>query len=122
MTYALGSGAEKRLEDFIGRIGGVLGNVKRRESFACYAMGLLGDGERKSVEPIAARACPDPERVDAVHQRLLHFVTDSAWSDLDVRLEAANYALDALTKQAPIETWILDDTGFLKQGSHSVGV
>ncbi|EAU63808.1 transposase [Stigmatella aurantiaca DW4/3-1] len=85
-------------------------------------MGLLGDGERKSVEPIAARARPDPKRVDAVQQRLLHFAVDSKWSDRDVRRVAAQYALEAMTKREPMEAWIVDDTGFLKQGKHSVGV
>ncbi len=86
-----------------------------------YAMGLLGDGERKSVEPIAARACPDPARIDAVHQRLLHF-TNANWSDAEVRRVAADHALAAMTEREPVVAWILDDTGFLKQGKHSVGV
>jgi SRSO17 transposase len=122
MTYELSSLAEKRLTDFVERIGRVLGNKKRRASFAMYAHGLLSDGERKSVEPIAARACADPEKTDAIHQRLLHFIAESEWSDTEVRLESAKYALAAMREREPIETWILDDTGFLKQGSHSVGV
>lgn len=85
-------------------------------------MGLLGDGERKSIEPIAARACPDPNKADAFHQRLLHFAVDATWSDRDVRQEAANYVLQTMTEREPVEAWIIDDTGFLKQGSHSVGV
>jgi SRSO17 transposase len=85
-------------------------------------MGLLGDGERKSIEPIAARACPDPRKADAMHQRLLHFAVDSRWSDRDVRQEAARYALSAMTRREPVEAGIVDDTGFLKQGKHSVGV
>lgn len=117
----LDSVGQARLEQYFDSIGSVLGNRSRRGSFAMYAMGLLGDGERKSVEPIAARACPDPARVDAVHQRLLHF-TNAAWSDQDVRLVAARYALDALTEREPVVAWIVDDTGFLKQGKHSVGV
>jgi hypothetical protein len=39
-----------------------------------YALGLLSDGERKSLEPIAARACGDPERTHAVHEQLIHFL------------------------------------------------
>ncbi|WP_237079474.1 IS701 family transposase [Myxococcus xanthus] len=74
------------------------------------------------MELIAARACPDPERVDAMHQRLLHFTVDSRWSDRDVRRTAAQYALEAMTSHEPVEVWIVDDTGFLKQGKHSVGV
>src|SRR5207244_4062726 len=73
-------------------------------------------------EPIAARACADPARANAEHQRLLHFALDAPWSDHDVRLAAARYALDAMTARQPVDSWIVDDTGFLKQGSHSVGV
>jgi SRSO17 transposase len=122
VDYRMGGGGEQRLHGFFDRVGRVLGNKRRRASFAMYAMGLLGEGERKSMEPIAARACAAPDEVDALHQRLGHFVTDSAWSDRGVRREAANYALSAMTAREPIETWIVDDTGFLKQGKHSVGV
>jgi len=114
--------AEVRLRKYFDRIGDVLDNDARRASFAIYAMGILGDAERKSVEPIVARACIDPDRMDAAHQRLLHFMVDSEWSDRDVRRSAARYALDAMTAREPVEAWIIDDTGFLKQGSHSVGV
>jgi len=112
----------QRLEAYFQRIGDVLGEDSRRGSFAIYAMGLLGEGERKSIEPIAARACPEPSKVDAMHQRLLHFAVNSRWSDREVRREAARYALEALTQREPVEAWIIDDTGFLKQGKHSVGV
>lgn len=117
----LDSAGQARLEEYFDSIGEALGNRSRRGSFAMYAMGLLGDGERKSVEPIAARACPDPERVDAVHQRLLHF-TNANWSDAAVRCIAAEYALRAMTEREPVAAWIVDDTGFLKKGKHSVGV
>jgi SRSO17 transposase len=112
----------RRIESFFARIGEVLGDVKRRASFAVYAMGLLGGAERKSVEPMVALVCRDPKKMDAAHQRLLHFVSNSRWSDREVRRVATQYAVDALTKREPIEAWIIDDTGFLKQGSHSVGV
>lgn len=122
MQFLIGAEAERRLQEYFDRIGSVLGNKKRRGSFAVYAAGLLGDGERKSVEPIAARACPEPNRVDSTHQSLLHFLTDSTWSDRDVRRLAARYVLDAMVKREPIEAWIIGDTGTLKQGTHSVGV
>jgi SRSO17 transposase len=85
-------------------------------------MGVLGDSARKSVEPIAARACGNPEQADATHQRLLHFLVDSSWDDGAVRREAAREALGAMTKREPVIAWVIDDTGLLKQGSHSVGV
>jgi SRSO17 transposase len=122
MREFMNSGAEQRLKRYFDHIGDLLGNEKRRESFAIYAMGLLGEGARKSFEPIACRACPDPKRADAAHQRLQHFATDSPWSDRDVRQGAAKYALEAMTEREPVEVWITDDTGFLKQGTHSVGV
>lgn len=114
--------AEERLTAYFDRIGEVLGRPERRASFATYALGILGEGERKSLEPIAARACADPRRMDAEHQRLHHFATDSPWDDQAVRREATRYALASMTKKEPIESWIIDDTGFPKQGSHSVGV
>jgi SRSO17 transposase len=122
MTYTVDAAAEGRLAGFFERIGNVLANKKRRESFAIYAGGLLGDAERKSVEPMAARACADPEKTNPAHQRLLHFVGESEWSDAAVRQSAAQYALEAIGEGGPVETWIIDDTGFLKQGKHSVGV
>jgi SRSO17 transposase len=122
MEKFMNAAAQQRLESYFRRIGDVLGNDSRRGSFALYAMGLLGEAERKSVEPIAARACAEPEKMEALHQRLLHFAVDSKWSDREVRKEAAQYALEAMVEREPVEVWIVDDTGFLKQGKHSVGV
>jgi SRSO17 transposase len=122
MEPFMDAAAQQRLESYFRTIGEVLGNDSRRGSFAVYAMGLLGDAERKSIEPIAARACPDPQKIDAMHQRLLHFAVDSKWSDREVRRVAAQYALEEMTQREPVEAWIVDDTGFLKQGQHSVGV
>jgi len=116
------SEGQGRLDEYLSMIGNVLGHKKRRECFATYAMGLLGEGARKSVEPIACRACADPEKADAAHQRLLHFVGQSEWSDREVRRAATRYAVDVMAACEPVRAWIFDDTGFLKQGKHSVGV
>jgi SRSO17 transposase len=113
---------QRRLAEYFDSMGRVLGHESRRASFAIYALGLLGEGERKSMEPIAARTCADPERVDAAHQRLQHFLVDAPWKDRDVRREAARYAVAAVTVRESIDTWQFDDTGFVKQGKHSVGV
>jgi SRSO17 transposase len=113
---------QRRLTEYFDGIGDILNNKCRRESFALYARGLFADGERKSAEPIAARACGDPAKADAVHAQVLHFVRDSKWSDGDVRLFAAQYGIASIESREPIEAWIVDDTGFLKQGKHSVGV
>ena len=111
-----------RLEEFFGRIDHHLKDSRKRESFAMYACGILGDGERKSTEPIAARACPDQDEVDNVHRKLLYFLARSVWDDRAVRLEAARYAIEELQKRERVTTWTVDDTGFLKQGTESVGV
>jgi SRSO17 transposase len=111
-----------RLEQYFDGLGVHLKDRRKKESFAMYAFGILGDGERKSAEPIAARACGDPEQTAAFHQKLLYFLSCSRWDDRAVRLDAARYAIDAVQEREPITTWIVDDTGFLKQGNHSVGV
>lgn len=127
MRNLIGGEAAQRLDSYFGEIGDELGgdklgNVSRRQSFAIYAMGILGDGERKSVEPIAARACADPTKADAAHQSLLHFVANARWSDQAVRRVAATHAINAISKHHAVESWIVDDTGMLKQGKDSVGV
>ncbi len=120
--FNLDASGQRRLLEYFDRIGDALGLEERKASYAVYAMGLFGDGDRKSMEPIAARADPDTARVNAQHQRIQHFITDSSWSDRDVRRAAAAYGVSELTEREPISHWIIDDTGFLKQGRHSVGV
>lgn len=113
---------EKRFDDYLDQIGGLLRDKRQRASFAIYAAGLLSDGDRKSMEPIAARACGDPQLASAMHQRLIHFTTTRAWEDAPVRRLVARYAVEEIERHEPITTWIVDDTGFLKQGKHSPGV
>src|SRR5437870_13816018 len=122
MTRFLDEAGVGRLEEYFGDIGEVLGDERRRASFAMYAMGLFGDGDRKSVEPMAARACGDPDETERAHDRLLHFMTDSKWSDREVRRTAVQHALSAMAAREPVLAWIIDDTGQIKQGTHSVGV
>jgi SRSO17 transposase len=122
MPKVMDAASERRLVGYFDRMGAVLGRKERRESFAIYAHGIMGDGERKSIEPIAARACADPKLANAAHQRLLHFAADSPWSDRAARREAERYAIGEMTRAEAIDSWIIDDTGMLKQGSHSVGV
>lgn len=122
MTQFLDEAGSKRLEKYFDQIGQVLGDDRRRASFAMYAMGLFGEGDRKSVEPIAARAAGDPDETKRAHDRLLHFMTDSRWSDREIRRIAAREALDAMTTHGAVQSWIVDDTGMMKQGTHSVGV
>ena len=112
----------QRFEAYLDSIGETLRDKRQRASFAVYAAGLLGDGDRKSMEPIAARTSGDPARTSAIHHRLVHFLSSSAWKDAPIRAVAAHYAIDELERHGPISTWIVDDTGFIKKGKHSPGV
>jgi SRSO17 transposase len=85
-----------------------------------YCAGLLLPGERKSVEPMAARLAPD--NVRRMHQSLHHVVADAPWSDEAVLGQVRSYALTAMRQKESVEAWIVDDTGFPKKGTHSVGV
>ena len=87
-----------------------------------YATGLLSDGERKSMEPIAARLCGDETKANATHHKLIHFLGTTAWSGAPIRRIAADYAISAMETQDPISSWVVDDTGFIKSGKFSPGV
>ena len=116
------TGAEQRLEAYLREIGSLLRDKRRRESFAMYACGLFADGDRKSAEPVAGRLRGGPERARATHDKLLHFLGRSDWEDRPVRMLAARFGLKEMQRRGAITHWIIDDTGFLKQGKHSPGV
>jgi hypothetical protein len=85
-----------------------------------YTKGLFLPIERKSVEPMAARLAP--ANVRQMHQSLHHIVAEAAWSDAAVLGEIRRQVLPAMTRKHPLGAWIVDDTGFPKKGTHSVGV
>ena len=85
-----------------------------------YCKGLLLPGERKSIEPMAARL--DPDNVQPVRQSLHHLVAKAPWSDETLLDEMRSRVLAAMRKQGSVVAWIVDDTGFPKKGTHSVGV
>jgi SRSO17 transposase len=123
MTFEMTPEVHARMHEYFEkRIGQRLRRSEQRASFATYALGIVSEGERKSVEPIAARVTGDERTCKRMHDNLLHFIAHSPWSDRLVRREAAWYGIEALQQQEPVTTWIVDDTGFLKQGRHSVGV
>ncbi len=77
-------------------------------------------GGRKSVEPMAARV--QPQNVRSAHQSMHHLVSDADWSDSGLLAAVAAQVLPALRKKSKACHWIVDDTGFGKKGTHSVGV
>ncbi|HEY6325947.1 MAG TPA: IS701 family transposase [Candidatus Cybelea sp.] len=122
MTYELNAIGVARLEAYFEGIGGLLGEKRRRASFALYAMGILGEHERKSVEPLAAAAAGDPEGAQRAHDHLLHFIGQSEWEDGPIREFAARHGVHAMESRERVSAWVIDDTGFLKQGRESPGV
>ena len=111
----------ERFEQYVTKISGELGHMDRVAPFRGYCAGLMLPGKRKSVEPMAARVAPTEVR--SAHQRLHHFVADAAWSDMAVLGAVRDHVLTAAAKPAGApEVMIIDDTGFPKQGKHSVGV
>ena len=86
---------------------------------ASYVTGLLLDGERKSVQPMAARLVDDASEIEAMRQRLQQAVCFSPWSDAEIFSRVAT----KIDRELPgIEALVVDDTGFPKKGKYSVGV
>ena len=111
---------QKRFAAYLDRLAQAAGHLDRSVPLQSYCTGLLLPGERKSVEPMAARLCPD--KVRQTHQSLHHVVADAPWSDEDLLEQVRHYVLPAMQKQGPVVAWVVDDTGFPKKGTHSVGV
>ena len=113
MTNAELARCRKRLEHFLGDLVAPLGRSERRHWADVYVRGLLLDGERKSIEPLAARV------PDGNVQALQQLVGQSPWEWLPVWERLAQRMTAELV---PDPAWVVDDTGFPKQGAHSVGV
>ena len=111
---------EKRFAAYMDGLVQAAGHADRATPLKMYCAGWLLPGERKSVEPMAARLAPD--NVQRMHQSLHHVVADAPWSDEAVLGQVRSYALTAMRQKGPVQAWIVDDTGFPKKGRHSVGV
>ncbi len=115
-----GASPSERFEKYTSMLTREVGHADRAEPLRLYCAGLLLPGERKSVEPMAARLVPDDVR--STHQRMHHLVADSPWSDKRVLAAAREYALPVFKAHGAVQAWIVDDTGIPKKGKHSVGV
>ena len=120
MVLVSAVGSESRFAGYVERLASVIGHKDRVGPLRDYCTGLMLPCERKSVEPMAAVTAP--ARTAAQHQSLLHFVGEGGWSDERVLAKVREMVLPAIERHGPIEAWIIDDTGFPKQGRHSVGV
>jgi SRSO17 transposase len=109
-----------RFAAYLGELTKVIGHADRVEPLRDYCSGLLATEGRRSVEPMAAVTAP--AHVSAQHQRLLHFVANATWSDEQMLAKVRELVVPSIVRHGPVEAWIIDDTSFPKQGSHSVGV
>jgi SRSO17 transposase len=101
-----------RLEAFAEDLFASLPRADQRARGQCYLRGLLLEGRRKSIQPMA-------QRLGEVHyQALHHFVAVSPWDWGPVRRRLAEVLCGARSPTA----WVVDDTGFPKDGDCSVGV
>src|SRR4051794_14017487 len=100
-----------RLEEFAAEMFAPLARRDQRDKGATYVRGLLLDGRRKSMQPMA-------ERLGVDHQGLQQFVSSSTWAVEEVRERLARRAIEVIAAEA----WVVDDTGFPKDGTASPGV
>jgi SRSO17 transposase len=119
-TDAAPSPQHKRFAAYLDGLAQAAGHADRSIPLRSYCTGLLLPGERKSVEPMAARLAP--HNVRRMHQSLHHLVADAPWSDEAVLDRSLDFVLPAMLARGPVVAWVVDDTGFPKKGWHSVGV
>ena len=96
---------DEQLDSFVGEVFSSLARKDRRAAAGLYVRGLMLEGRRKSMQPMAQRL-----RVD--HQRLQQFVTSSPWDVEPVRKALSRRACALIDPDA----WVIDDTGFVKDG------
>jgi SRSO17 transposase len=97
-----------QLLDFAAEMLGGLPRKDQRAAGELYVRGLLTDGQRKSMQPMA-------ERLGVDHQRLQQFITSSTWDYVAVRRNVARW----FAAGQPVEALVVDDTGFPKDGAAS---
>ncbi|GAB1644005.1 IS701 family transposase [Krasilnikovia sp. MM14-A1259] len=101
----------EQLQEFAAGVFAGLTRVDQRETGVRYLRGLMLDGQRKSMQPMAARLGVD-------HQQLQQFLTSSTWDVVGVRRRVATAAVGLITPRV----WVVDDTGFAKDGPASACV
>src|SRR5215472_18720642 len=120
-TPKLGPAVLSRLRDYAARFAPDFPQSKPARWAGVYLQGLLLDGERKSIEPLARRiTLPEGLTSKDPEQALQQFVSQSPWDEHAVLRRYR--ARMAETFASPEGIFVIDDTSFPKQGRHSVGV
>lgn len=109
-----------RLTAYLRELTTVVGHANRVRPLMDYCAGLLVTEGRRNAETMAVAT--KPAHVSAQHQKLMHVVANSEWSDERMLAKVQELVVPSMTKRGPIEAWIIDDTSFPKHGRHSVGV
>src|SRR5262245_34766580 len=121
LTPDLDPAVLERLREYAARFAPDFPQSKPARWAGVYPHGLLADGERESIEPISRRVTVPPDLTGKdPEQALQQFVTQSPWDEQAVLTRYR--ALMAEHFASPEGVFVLDDTGFPKRGSHSVGV
>ena len=110
MNHRRTDDSESRFAGYVEGLASVIGHKDREEPLRHYCTGLLMPCERKSVEPMAAITA-------AQHQSLLHFIGEGKWSDEKVLAKVREMVLPQVERHGAIEAWIIDYSGFPKQGT-----
>jgi len=110
---SVAAAVRERLEAFVGEVAGGLGRVEQRRGAERYVRGMLEAGPRKSLEPVVARLGAEGD-----YEALQHFLADSPWDPALVLQATA----ELVCAQIGVKAWVLDDTGFPKDGVRSPGV
>lgn len=120
MDLRAADGVALRFHGYVEHLSQAVGHADRHTPLAEYCTGLLLPGDRKSIEPMAARVAPAD--VGAKHQSLHHFVAKAPWDETKLIASVRSFVLPIIEKTASIRAWIIDDTGIPKKGKHSVCV
>jgi SRSO17 transposase len=114
VAVSLASGVRERMEEFVAAVvGAAMNHPVQRANAERYVRGLLGAGPRKSLEPLVERLAGEAD-----YQSLQQFLADSPWDPQRV-IQAV---VERVAPVVDAEAWVLDDTGFPKDGKHSPGV
>src|SRR5580658_8412731 len=119
-SFSAPGAQQQRFAAYLDSLAQAAGHQDRAVPLESYCTGLLLPGERKSVEPMAARLAPDD--VQRMHQSLHHFIANAPWSDQALLETVRQFVLPVMKRNGSVVAWIVDDTGFVKKGTHSVGV
>ena len=119
-SFSAPGAQQQRFAAYLDSLAQAAGHLDRAVPLESYCTGLLLPGERKSIEPMAARLAPD--EVQRMHQSLHHFLANAPWSDEALLERVRHFFIPVMKRNGSVVAWIVDDTGFPKKGTHSVGV